>query len=196
MTENNYHHENLHRELIEAGIRMINEQGEQGLSLRKIAAACNVSPAAPYSHFKDKGELCRAMQNYVENLLVEQMQELIDSYEYPLQPQLIIDLGKCYVMFFINNPQYFSFLFSQTYVYADLDLDGNRDDTFAPFELFRKTAIPILKALGVAEHRFEDAMISSWAHVHGLAAIANMKNIHYSKNWEEKIEDFLSDRKE
>ena len=41
MKEKTYHHENLKKELIEAGIEMMNEEGEDALSLRKIAARCN-----------------------------------------------------------------------------------------------------------------------------------------------------------
>ena len=52
-----YHHGNLRQALIDAGIKIINEQGEDALSLRKAAALCEVSHAAPYAHFKDKEEL-------------------------------------------------------------------------------------------------------------------------------------------
>ena len=46
--KDNYHHGNLRNALIEAGLKIINESGEDSLSLRKVAAACNVSHAAPY----------------------------------------------------------------------------------------------------------------------------------------------------
>ena len=52
-----YHHGNLREALIDAGIKIINENGEENLSLRKVAAACDVSHAAPYAHFRDKEEL-------------------------------------------------------------------------------------------------------------------------------------------
>ena len=58
-----YHHGNLRQALIEAGIKIINESGEENLSLRKVAALCNVSHAAPYAHFKDKDELLEAIKN-------------------------------------------------------------------------------------------------------------------------------------
>jgi len=57
-----YHHGNLRQALIEAGIKIINESGEENLSLRKVAALCNVSHAAPYAHFKDKDELLEAIK--------------------------------------------------------------------------------------------------------------------------------------
>ncbi|MDD3206670.1 MAG: TetR family transcriptional regulator [Lachnospiraceae bacterium] len=42
-----YHHGNLKQALIEAGIDMMNEGGEDAISLRKIANRCGVSSAAP-----------------------------------------------------------------------------------------------------------------------------------------------------
>ena len=53
MVNKPYHHGNLKNELIEAGIALINEEGLSGFSLRKVAAKCNVSNAAPYSHFNN-----------------------------------------------------------------------------------------------------------------------------------------------
>ena len=55
--EKRYHHGDLKTQLIKAGLRMIQEEGIKKLSLRKLAQVCNVSEAAPYSHFKNKEEL-------------------------------------------------------------------------------------------------------------------------------------------
>lgn len=192
MENKEYHHGNLRNALIEAGIQIISTEGETQFSLRKVASLCGVSHAAPYSHFKDKEELQAAMQMHVVHQLTTQMQSLIDSYEDKTKPQLMIELGKCYFVFFMHSPHYFSFLFSQSCWRANLDIAADNSEGFPPFELFKVTAIPIFRATGITEERMEDAIISTWAHVHGLVAIASMKNIHYSKNWEDKIVDFLS----
>ena len=62
--EKGYHHGNLRKELIEKGIKMINDTGEEKLSLRKLAVECGVSNAAPYTHFKNKDELLKAIYIY------------------------------------------------------------------------------------------------------------------------------------
>lgn len=193
MKDKPYHHGDLRNALIEAGIEVINSEGEKQFSLRKVAASCGVSHAAPYSHFKDKEDLLSAMQAHVVNLLTDQMQDIIDSYVDKTETKLLIDLGKCYVLFFVHHPQYYSFLFTQSSFHVNLDLQADGSDSFPPFELFKVTALPILKAYGLPEHRWEDATIACFASVQGLSAIANMKNIHYSKSWEDKIEDLLSD---
>ena len=45
--------------LILAGIKVIEENGVSGFSIRRTAAECGVSCAAPYKHFKDKEDLMR-----------------------------------------------------------------------------------------------------------------------------------------
>lgn len=192
MNDKPYHHGDLRNALIEAGIEVINTEGEKQFSLRKVAMHCGVSHSAPYAHFNDKEELLMAMQKHVMDQLTEQMQGIINYYTDKTQMKLVIDLGKCYVMFFISNPQYFSFLFAQPCICANLDLNACNNENFPPFELFKRTAIPVFIACGIPKHRLEDAIISCWATVHGLSAIATMKNIHYSKSWESKIEDLLS----
>ena len=72
-----YHHGNLRQALIDAGIKIINENGEENLSLRKVAAACGVSHAAPYAHFKDKDELIEAIKDNVTEKFMEKLVEAV-----------------------------------------------------------------------------------------------------------------------
>ena len=74
-----YHHGNLRQALIDAGIKIINENGENALSLRKVAAACNVSHAAPYAHFKDKEELLEAMKKSVTDKFTNELETAVNK---------------------------------------------------------------------------------------------------------------------
>ena len=56
-----YHHGDLRRALIDAARRLLESEGPSALSLRAVAREAGVSPAAPYHHFKDKGELLDAV---------------------------------------------------------------------------------------------------------------------------------------
>ena len=98
-----YHHGNLRNALIETGIEFINQHGEAQLSLRKVAAECGVSNAAPYAHFKNKSELLAAMQEYI----TQQLQTCIEN-AYEQTPEkdsriAVLNIGKAYVMFFIDH---------------------------------------------------------------------------------------------
>src|SRR3954464_6599232 len=56
-----YHHGDLSRALVDAARRLLESEGPSALSLRAVAREAGVSPAAPYHHFKDKGELLDAV---------------------------------------------------------------------------------------------------------------------------------------
>lgn len=191
MQNRRYHHGDLRNSLIEAGIELINLEGEQKLSLRKVAALCRVSQAAPYSHFQSKEDLLDAMRDYVTKQFMERLENSLASCQDQNDPKRLIQMGKSYVMFFIENPEYFSFLFSQHGMKVNLSLDDDGTRNFPPYQLMKTIAVPILRELGIPKEKMEDSIISMWATVHGLASIATMKNVHYDKDWETKIEDII-----
>ena len=51
----------IRKRLLDAGLRELLAHGPADFSLRRVAAAANVSCAAPYRHFKDKDELIHAV---------------------------------------------------------------------------------------------------------------------------------------
>lgn len=190
MSEKSYHHGNLRNSLIEAGIKLIDESGESQFSLRRVAAECNVSYSAPYSHFKSKEELLIAMQEYVTLQLTETILEIIDEYPNKNDQHLLIEIGKRYASFFIELPHYFRFLFSSPFIKIDISLDV-KNDNFPPFTLFQIAALRIMRNMNVSEERLLDHIISMWSTVHGLTSIATMENVTYAYNWKDKIEDIL-----
>ena len=109
--KDSYHHGNLRQALIEAGIRMINEYGEEALSLRKVAAACGVSHAAPYAHFKDKESLLEAIKETVTLQFIHELEEAIAAAGNGTAENAVHEMGKRYILFFRNHPDYFYFLF-------------------------------------------------------------------------------------
>ena len=50
-TKANYHHGDLRRTLLDQAALLLREEGEQGLSMRRLAARAGVSRTAPYHHF-------------------------------------------------------------------------------------------------------------------------------------------------
>lgn len=186
-----YHHGNLRNSLIEAGIELINQAGLKQLSLRKVAALCGVSQAAPYSHFQSKEALFEAMRDYVIEQFMNVLENAVQSCTNQNDSYVLILLGKAYILFFIKNPQYFSFLFSQPCMEINLSLDSDGTKNFPPFELLKTIAFRIFGETGMPKEKMEDTIISLWATVHGLASIATMKNVHYNKDWETKIEDII-----
>lgn len=191
MSEKSYHHGNLRNSLIEAGIELINSDGIKNLSLRKVASMCGVSQAAPYTHFSSKEDLLEAMRGYAIDRFMLILQDTVKTSPNPNDQQLLISIGKSYVLFFMEHPHYLSFIFSQQCMDVNLDLHGAKNNNFPPYEFLKMHAIRILGNQGMSEEKMEDTIIAMWSTVHGLACIVTMNNVHYSKNWIEKIEDII-----
>ena len=179
----NYHHGNLRQALIDAGIRIINENGEENLSLRKVAAACDVSHAAPYAHFRDKEELLEAMKESVTNKFTDELEKAVKKGRNA--EESIILMGKAYVSFFSNNPDYYTFLFGKLNISAHLQMDNVHEEDYPPFLLLRKLYKAYLTENGIkqTDNEQEIGIIKTWALVHGMASIACMKGVHSSVNW-------------
>ncbi len=178
-----YHHGNLRQALIDAGIRIINENGEENLSLRKVAAACDVSHAAPYAHFKDKEELIEAMKKSVTERFTDELETAVNKGRNA--EESIIFMGKAYISFFNKNPDYYTFLFGKLNICAHLQMDQLHEEDYPPFLLLRKLYKTYLTENGIeqTDNEQEIGIIKTWALVHGMASIACMNGVHSSVNW-------------
>ena len=181
----NYHHGNLRQALIDAGIRIINENGEENLSLRKVAAACDVSHAAPYAHFKDKEELIEAMKKSVTERFTDELENAVNKGRDA--EESIIFMGKAYISFFSKNPDYYTFLFGKLNICAHLQMDQLHEEDYPPFLLLRKLYKTYLTEKGIeqTDNEQEIGIIKTWALVHGMASIACMNEVHSSMNWDD-----------
>ena len=197
----NYHHGNLRQALIEAGIKIINEQGEPQLSLRKVAAACGVSHAAPYAHFKDKEELLAAMKSSVTEQFTAQLQRAIASATSA--EQKILAMGRAYISFFSRNPDYFTFLFGKQKLLAHLRMDEDHEEDYPAFKLLKKEYRKFLEGSGrktgerdklsevahsedrTPDKQSELGLIKIWSSVHGMAALACMTGVETTIDWEQ-----------
>ena len=184
-----YHREGLKNLLIEKGIEIVNTDGVQSFSLRKAAAACKVSHAAPYSHFRNKEELLNAMQLHITDRFSKTLETAIAENKKPAA--LLKKLGIAYVSFFIDNPAYFQFLYSKSDIKVDLTLSVLDEENYKPFILYKNSILSLLKQAKIPKKKQDDILITIWAFIHGLTALATMKNVHYDKKWKEKITDFM-----
>ncbi|MCI6190702.1 MAG: TetR/AcrR family transcriptional regulator [Clostridium sp.] len=189
MTKEQYHHGDLRRSLIEKGLEMINQEGEEKLSLRKVAMKCGVSNAAPYAHFKSKDEFIVAIQQHIMDSFTDSLEKTADQYKD--SDSLLPMLGKSYVMFFYKNPLYFDFLFSRKNIRIQLSLSVSDENENPPLDILKKTAVSIFKKANISEKSMQDKIIAMWALVQGLSSIVTMPNVEYDDDWEVRIEEII-----
>jgi len=166
---------------------MINSQGVSSLSLRKLAAACGVSHAAPYSHFTNKEDLFSAISHHVINKFTTILKESLNGFNE--SPEGLRNTGCAYVMFFARNLQYFTFIFN----HANIQIDFSKNPSgYEPFNLYKHTMFRLFDRINYPQELQTKTIISTWAFVHGLASVAIIPGTGTVREWEEKIYDLLS----
>jgi AcrR family transcriptional regulator len=153
-----YHHGDLRAALVRAALELLDESGENDLSLRAVARRAGVSPAAPYRHYADREALVSAVAAVGYRELAER---LLAAHPSPSTPDELADVAITYVQFALDRPALFRIMFSEP-------CDRDNDDRVAA------TAAVTLYVRAIAERSFPgadtDALATGiWALVHGLA---------------------------
>lgn len=94
----------LKEKLLTAGIEEMVAHGYADFSLRRVAAACGASCAAPYKHFKNKEDFINAIIAYVEEKWQHLSAQISSSYTSPAER--IAELCLASVRFRVANPLY------------------------------------------------------------------------------------------
>lgn len=166
MSKKAYHHGNLKQELIERGLEFIDQNGVESLSMRKLAILSGVTSAAPYAHFENKEAFLSEVQNYITEQFVDTLRETYESCHD--RQRVLLELGKSYVLFFSQNPLYYSFIFSHG------DIDVNK---YLPFQMFKNIADNVMNEIyggKIDEQDIYNKTLAMWAMVHGLAQLYTM----------------------
>ena len=175
--------------MIQTGIKLVNEGGLDKLSLRKIAAICNVSHSAPYSHFKNKADLLSAMTQHVIQQFVNVLTEAIDKKNPSFEG--LQRMGIAYVLYFLDNPLYFDFLFQRLKI--KINFNSNDDSsTYQPFLIYKEFMVNLLNQINYPYELQLNVIISHWALVQGLASIAVLDTSISSDEWRIKVPILLS----
>lgn len=190
MSIDKYHHDDLKETLIRNGIKLLNKEGHENFSMRKLATMCNVSHAAPYNNFKSKEELIEQIMKYVLKELEDSLKSIEDKYRDNPQ-QLTLELGKQYVKFMVSNPDYLKILFLSDFETKINISKGNIHSEYNAFNILRDGAVREFKTVGIKEEDYSRNIVAMWAIVHGLAIMIANKTIVYEGDIGEFVEDIL-----
>lgn len=102
-----YHHGDLRRTLLDEAALIIRENGEAGLSLRKLAIKAGVSHTAPYHHFKDKQELLSAIAE--EGFC--RFRDILTMEGSELSEKRLQRFVRDYLAFAVDHAEYYDLMF-------------------------------------------------------------------------------------
>lgn len=186
-----YHHGDLKQELIHNGLLLLNNEGIEDFSLRKVARMCGVSHNAPYKHFKDKDEL---ISEIIQEVSKEFYVALLEVTElYPNDPKLqIVEMGKAYVRFMVENPEYLKFLFLSDNAYTvKIEDDKLPDDKVGPFGVFKDSAERFFKEIKLDKKIYMQKTLTLWSMVHGIAILIAKRSIEYEGDYLVLVESMI-----
>ena len=167
----NYHHGDLRSALLDAAATRIENQGIEGLSLRKLADDVGVSRSALYHHFRDKNALLNAVAaNGFANWIAMTSESGGDeSVPAPVRMKQFV-YG--YVHWAVEHPQLYDLMFGRPIWKNDLADDELKDVAYPAFQYM----------LGLITHWQEQGVLLAdkpalrqtqviWAILHGLAKL-------------------------
>ena len=123
----------------------------------------------------------------------EEMREVLAGAAAEGDEDLLVKLGKTYVMFFCENHEYYYFIISRSNTKMDLlsEFSKIENSNQSAFNILKSEATKVLQKADVPNQAIQDKIIAMWALVQGLVTIMIMNDITYSEIWEEKIEEII-----
>jgi AcrR family transcriptional regulator len=171
MPENTYHHGDLKSQLIYKGLKLLNAEGYDGFSLRKVARLCGVSQTAPYRHFKNKDDLVGAITNHALDVFGKRLQSAVDMHPGNPKAQLA-EMGVAYVRFFAENPEYLRLLFlSDIRLKMRFAKDEETGRHTCSFRVLHDTAARVIRACPECPYTQDELIVYSWGLVHGISTL-------------------------
>ena len=168
-SKHQYHHGNLREALIDTSIAIIQKDGIEGLSLRKLAEQLGVSRMAPYHHFKDKNALLAAVALQGFEHLTSLLTNVFDE-ETPIKEQLRHAV-KQYLNFAVKHATQYDLMFGRK-LWGNPEMDDFQRQAKDCFRLYVRL-FEQLKQSGHLSNEDEPLRLAQllWATMHGLAKL-------------------------
>ena len=168
-TKSPYHHGDLQASLLTTAMKMINKNGLESLSLRKLAENVGVSRTATYHHFKDKNNLlCSiAARGFIQwrerSDAIFQNSALTNHEKYR---QFVY----AYVHFATQNPALYELMFGRTLWKSDQSTQVLQKVAHPSFQ-YQLEMTKIWQQQGLLNNKEDTLRVTqvTWATLHGIA---------------------------
>lgn len=160
-----YHHGALRDALVDAGEALARAEGLDGVTVRRIAAACGVSAAAVYRHFPSGDHLIAAVAQRAREIMARDMFARLAAAGGRAPIDRLREVGESYIAFALAEPRLFSLVSMPMTTPPDRPDDPNAAD------LVRDIVLELEPPGAVYEQRVASRMMLAQASAHGLAVI-------------------------
>jgi AcrR family transcriptional regulator len=169
VTRSTYHHGNLREALADAAMALVRSRGHGSVTLRELARALEVSPAAIYRHFPDRDAVLREVGRRSRAELAGRMIAASDRVQGADQRSDAVDrflaVGRAYLAFAHDEPHLLAAAFLP--VMPLHDGAEERD----PWSVLTQALDDLSSTGAMPSERRSGAEVMAWSAVHGFATL-------------------------
>jgi AcrR family transcriptional regulator len=196
MSSRPYHHGDLRHALVEAALSIIDQEGVEALTIRRLARAVGVSHAAPAHHFADKTAIVMAVATEGFRIFGDHLEQASPDLDAGA-PGHLIAIGRAYCRFAWDHPAYYRIMFGQHAITPPIGVDPEFNVTaLRPFSSLMDAVMPLVARDGQSreEHlqRARAASLVAWSGMHGTVTLWQSALMMYPlRRWEGDVEEMV-----
>lgn len=169
---NSYHHGDLRQSLLQAAAQLIDEDGVDGISMRKLADKVGVSRTALYHHFDGKQALLCAVAEDGFKRQGQSLQAVMAECANLPARDMLERYIKAYIDFAVKNPASYDLMFGREIWKTAAHNDALTDVARRAFKRYVDT-IALWQQQGIVPDSGEPLRFAqvSWGTLHGLSRL-------------------------
>ncbi len=169
--------------IVSEAVRLLEEEGTSGLSMRRLAERVGIKAASIYEHFADKGALLAEVRVYIWIELFQYIQ--LRSRNGSPASQLV-DAGMAYFRFARERNGEFSLLFHE---FRSTRSPEQPVDARSPYALLMHLTVPV-----AGDDASADALaFGIWSMAHGAAVLAGTHLVDFRPAVEKNLRRNLAE---
>lgn len=168
MSRNKDHeHQCMRRRILDAAKELFAKDGFDNVSVRKIAARIDYSPAALYRYFKNKEDLILSLKQEGLARFAQMQDHLVDIAD-PFER--LHECGRIYLNYARSEPEYYDLLFNRS-APSFCDPEKWVGEPHRNFINFKDNVRECIETGVLGDVSVDIAVASLWSSVHGLASL-------------------------
>jgi AcrR family transcriptional regulator len=160
--------------LMKAKEIIVNE-GQEKLSIRRIATEIDYSPATIYLYFKDKDEILYQMMQKGFEIMTSYME---DVFKETAPVKRIFLIGQEYIRFGTEHPDWYELMFTSPNPMNHIQRSKEEwGHGIAIFEFFAKTCEEAIKHQKIKGWQPRILALHLWSSIHGVVSFSNSQRL-------------------
>jgi len=158
----------MKKRILATAMKLFLDEGFGNVSIRRIAAKIEYSPATIYLYFKDKDEILFALHTAGFEELYKRQQEVVKLRS---PSKRLRKHGEVYINFALENPEYYNLMFIMRSPVRKVLGQGELNVGLRSYELFKSDVQSAIDS-GILKNANADiAAFGLWSQVHGIVSL-------------------------